>query len=199
VLVITATCCCRECEAVFTLPAADVGRGRGQFCTRRCAAKHAQRLRWQVQKRTLAERYNAMVIRRGENECWGWSGFKHRGYGRLKSAGPAAVGAHRLSYELAHGPIPPGLTVLHSCDNPECSNPAHLSLGSNIDNNRDRDSKGRTARGSRSGSAKLDEDSARRIRERVSGGASDAIVAPEFGISASTVRAIRTGRTWVHL
>jgi hypothetical protein len=45
--------------------------------------------------------------------------------------------AHRLAYEEAHGPIPPGFDVMHSCDNKACVNPEHLSLGSRSSNNHD--------------------------------------------------------------
>jgi hypothetical protein len=41
--------------------------------------------------------------------------------------------AHRLAYVLAHGPIPPGMIVMHRCGNPACCNPSHLLLGTNAD------------------------------------------------------------------
>lgn len=50
---------------------------------------------------------------------------------------------HRVAWTIVNGPIPDGLCVLHSCDNPPCVNVDHLWLGTVQDNNRDRDAKGR--------------------------------------------------------
>jgi hypothetical protein len=53
------------------------------------------------------------------------------------------IKAHRYSYELANGPIPAGLSVLHTCDNPRCINPEHLRVGTRADNQKDMAAKGR--------------------------------------------------------
>jgi hypothetical protein len=57
--------------------------------------------------------------------CWEWQGGTIKGYGRLSQKGET-VYAHRVSYELANGPIGEGLFIDHLCHNPGCVNPEHL-------------------------------------------------------------------------
>ncbi len=70
--------------------------------------------------------------------CWSWTGAKVQGYGVLAGGGReiGQVRAHRLSYILHKGGIPPGKMVLHLCDNRECTNPDHLEIGDGADNMR---------------------------------------------------------------
>jgi hypothetical protein len=95
----------------------------------------------------LAERFWAKVDVAGPEDCWVWTaalgstGYGHLG-GNRRRAQPDYK-AHRLSWELHHGPIPEGLSVLHRCDNPPCVNPAHLFLGTQRDNVIDAVQKGR--------------------------------------------------------
>ena len=68
---------------------------------------------------SLAERLRAHVVVDPETGCHVWtSTLAKGGYGRV------LVSAHRLAWELAHGPIPEGMLVLHKCDNPPCCTPA---------------------------------------------------------------------------
>lgn len=83
-------------------------------------------------------------VRRTPSGCWEWVGYrKPSGYGKFSLHRLGTHAAHRLAYEVFCGPIPEGLSVCHHCDNPPCCNPAHLFVGTNGDNIRDRNRKGR--------------------------------------------------------
>ena len=94
-------------------------------------------------------RFWARVDVRGPRECWEWTaGKRDFGYGLVHIPGQRSpVGAHRIAYTLAVGPIPEGAWVLHSCDNPPCVNPAHLRLGDQRANEADKDARGRRPTG----------------------------------------------------
>src|SRR5688572_7249630 len=81
--------------------------------------------------------------------CWIWRRAKlPDGYGSIRAMG-RNWRVHCLMWTLVHGPVPPGLHVLHNCpdgDNPACCNPDHLWLGTHLDNMRDCQQKGRKAR-----------------------------------------------------
>lgn len=77
-------------------------------------------------------------------ECWFWTGaIQERGYGQFWIKGNVIEYAHRYSYEAHKGAIPEGMVVMHACDTPSCVNPEHLSLGTNHENSKDAQRKGR--------------------------------------------------------
>jgi hypothetical protein len=98
-------------------------------------------------KRTpIKDRFWPKVDRGGSDECWEWIGSRHPdGYGRIGAGGKhgGTIYAHRASWEIHGNKIPNGLCVLHHCDNPPCVNPAHLFLGTQADNIKDKVAKGR--------------------------------------------------------
>lgn len=159
--------------------------------------------------------YNTFVISRfnshvkvSESGCHEWnSALNPRGYGifSLKRGSKwGAVLAHRVAWEIANGPIPTGLYVCHSCDNPRCVNPSHLFIGTQLDNIRDMMEKGREAigyhpKGSAHGCAKMTEDSVIEIRKMRLAGFEWKSIASRFGIGLSTAHSIGTGRTWKHV
>lgn len=79
------------------------------------------------------------------DECWPWLGAKNKnGYGTFSPTKELSKTlAHRFAWELYRGPIPEGMLVCHTCDNPECTNPKHLFLGTPQDNMDDKVRKGR--------------------------------------------------------
>jgi len=94
----------------------------------------------------LALRFWPFVARGTAGECWLWMGsVKDTGYGQftINSLQKAPLRAHRVAWEIANGPIPKGLHVLHHCDNRRCVNARHLFLGTNHDNIKDMWAKGR--------------------------------------------------------
>src|ERR1700743_3839012 len=68
---------------------------------------------------------------RRTDDCWLWLGATvEYGYGVFGHGGRGVIHyAHRISWEINNGVIPKGLFVLHKCDNPPCTNPDHLFLG----------------------------------------------------------------------
>lgn len=134
--------------------------------------------------------------------CWSWmAATDEDGYGSFTPYphGPT-LRAHRYAWEFSNGPIPPKLCVLHSCDNPACVNPDHLFLGTTTQNNADRDSKGRTARGESSGKNLLTVEMVRRIRALYRGRAfGPGRIASKLNLPYDAVRGVLDGRTWRHV
>jgi hypothetical protein len=87
--------------------------------------------------------FEKIKIRTGD-DCWEWQGAKLKaGYGQTR-VGTKNMLVHRVVYEHTVGPIPDGMVVMHTCDNPSCCNPNHLRLGTQQDNVDDRIAKGRS-------------------------------------------------------
>ena len=138
-----------------------------------------------------------------DNGCLIWLGSRVNGrYGKISSGGRFGLMllAHRVAYEIATGIDPGNLKVLHSCDNPICCNPAHLSLGSSLDNSQDMVSKNRQSKGERVPSAKLKSDSIPQIRALyATGGYSQKAIALMFGVSQGAIFRVVNGETWKHI
>ncbi len=95
---------------------------------------------------SLSDRFWTKVKKAGKDKCWLWTaGMDENNYGMLRN-GTKMERAHRVSWMLNKGLIPNNIHVLHNCDNPQCVNPNHLFLGTNLDNIADKVRKGRQSR-----------------------------------------------------
>jgi len=162
--------------------------------------------------RTTPESFWRGAVRVGP--CLEWQGSSYRrGYGKVWYLGlPWAT--HRLAWTLRHGPVPAGLCVCHTCDNPRCIEPLHLFLGTMADNMRDRNAKGRQGlqfhakgrqgphvhdRGSLRASAKVTETQVREMREAALMGVSRRELGRRYGVAHQTVTKIVNRQKWAHL
>lgn len=140
--------------------------------------------------------------------CWIWLGRKDKdGYGKVKRNGKT-IRAHRLFYEHHKGKIPRGLLVRHTCDNPPCVNPEHLLLGTQLDNERDKDSRGRRPhspslvcrdampRGEAHHNAVL---TTRKVLAIRCSADSARTLARQYNVHPCTIHRIRSNKAWAHI
>lgn len=131
--------------------------------------------------------------------CWEFHGsLDVGGYGRLSYKGTTRK-AHRVSFLLFKGEIPEGKIILHSCDNRLCVNPAHLSVGTHLDNKIDCIKKGReyklpSGKGEDNPHSKLTAEMVKEIR--CIKGLSQRKIAKMYNVSRSAINNILSGVNW---
>lgn len=97
-------------------------------------------------------RFWSNVDKSAASGCWTWTlGLNQKGYGRFKANGQSLI-SHRVAWFIANRCLPgtkdgQRLCVCHACDVRTCCNPSHLFLGTDSDNVRDMDNKGRRSSG----------------------------------------------------
>lgn len=137
------------------------------------------------------------LVEQHEEGCWLWLGKTYgRGYGRFNVPGKLSLRpAHWVSHEMFNGPRK-GLHVMHTCDNPACVNPNHLTLGTHQDNMRDKTEKGRVPHGENHPQATITDAQALEI---FNDKRHPPVIANEYGINKATVYNIQAKRSWKHI
>lgn len=168
--------------------------GRAKFCSRKCSGVYGgKKARL---NNTLQEQFERFVIKK--DGCWGWKGAVNTakgGYAILMWEKKQYYG-HLVSLELDGRKVPKGMYGCHHCDNPSCTNPAHLYVGTAKQNSADAMARGRNVRGEKCRSAVLTESLVREIRGSE---APAKLWAAALGVSRSNIGMIRTNRTWKHV
>jgi hypothetical protein len=186
---------CEQCHKSFTrhVSAGLLAQGYGRFCSRQCY--------YDARRSRERDRFMSYVEKEGPDSCWEWAGAhaSKTGYGSFKLSSRRSVGAHRYAYLAFVGPIPDGVLVCHTCDNPGCVNPAHLFLGSSADNTQDAARKGRMPRGQRHANAVLTRAQVMEIRALYESGSPMASLAKQFSTCRSNIGSIVNYRTWRHV
>jgi len=160
--------------------------------------------------KSYIERFNERWVKDEETGCWNWTaslcgGNRQRlkiykyGQFKVKALHPEKL-AHRASYIINKGPIPKGLWVLHTCDNPKCVNPDHLYAGTAKDNHDDMRNHDRHLRGERNSESKLTEKQVLLIHGMAKETrASQMDIAKCFGVCQMTIQRILAGKRWHHI
>lgn len=156
-----------------------------------------------LRRKSFFERHANKIATAGLDQCWLWTaGALPSGYGKVWAGGRMRL-AHRVAYEARHGlNSADGLVVRHKCDNPACVNPAHLELGTQSDNVRDRDERGRQSSGEGNGQTKLSEADVLAIRAVYVRGSSELgrpALARRFGVSHQLIGQVVNRQIWAHV
>lgn len=143
--------------------------------------------------KTLEERIAEKISVNSKTQCHEWLGSTtKKGYGMIWVDNGMKL-VHRVRYEMTYGPIDQGNVIRHKCDNPKCSNPEHLIIGTHAENMKDMVVRNRQATGIKNGRAKITPEIVKQI---INSNKSQTEIAKEFGISQSQVGRIKRGVHW---
>jgi hypothetical protein len=147
--------------------------------------------------KSVVDRFNKKWKENIVTGCHEWIAYiTVCGYGTFKYNGKMHR-AHRFSYMLHKGEIGPDLVILHSCDNPICVNPEHLTIGTHQENMKDMVKKGRGSNGNKRGmdigSSKLTEE---QVLSIYSDNRKNVIIAKEYNVSPNAISSIKRGISW---
>lgn len=161
------------------------------YCSKPC--QHKSLIFWKTatdeQKlKRLKQSYEKYIIRK--DGCWDWSGAKNKKYG-VFSHDKRNMQAHRASWIIHNGPIKENMHICHTCDNPTCSNPLHLFMGTHLDNMRDMRDKGLHNQFS-----KLTIEQVKEIKKLLAQKISQRDIAKKFNVHDVTIHDIKYEKTW---
>ena len=149
---------------------------------------------------TLQERMESKTSKAGENDCWLWTAScDTAGYGIIRIDNKLRHASH-IAFEIYNNkPVPHDMLIMHSCDNPLCVNPKHLSIGTKLLNNVDKKKKGRCnpRRGNEHPMSKLNTNTVKEIRCLFKQGHHTfTSLASLFNINRTTVSRIINNKLW---
>lgn len=207
---------CEVCECVFEWRRYG-GRKQPRFCSHECRLKigtgfrpggqiRISELTEEQKLERLKKSFEKHVIRK--DGCWGWKGPIAKGGYPVMSC-RSTIGpnrGHKASWIIYRGEIPIRMHVCHKCDNPICTNPDHLWIGTHKQNNDDKIAKGRSRyiqppimKGKLNPSSKLTEDQVKEIKKLINEGHSCYGIGKDFGVSKTTILRIKKGTNWKHV
>jgi hypothetical protein len=196
---------CAYCGKPFISKKYNLKGHNGKCCSFICGKRYTS----DQTKRNPEERFWEKVKKGEPNECWEFQGAKNPdGYGifYIDKQHIRSGGAHRAAWIFSNKTeIPQGLKVLHSCDNPPCCNPAHLSIGTQAENVYDMVAKKRhrCPEGVDHAHAKVNEEIVLILRKEYNGKRGNvgnmSSLARRFNITVQNVAAIVKRETWKHV
>lgn len=121
-----------------------------------------------------------------ENGCYIWQGATRGNYGLFRFNNKIES-AHRVSYMLfCEEIIPSNMVIRHTCDNPLCVNPNHLTIGTNQDNYNDRNKRAQF-------NSKL---TGEQVRYIFNSDISDKELSQKYNIGIDAIKRIKQGKAW---
>ena len=150
-------------------------------------------------RKELCQRFWEKVKK--NDECWVWIAGKNAdGYGKFTYKGKEKL-AYHVAWFLATGSWITHGILMHTCDNPACVRIHHLQHGTEAENIKDRDVKGRANKplGEANPIAILTIKDVAQIKELLKTSLSQREIGLKFGVSASAVGSIKLGYAWSHV
>jgi len=197
---------CNVCLKTFET--SNCLKNERKFCSQECRKKgkyhkfknEIEFLTPEEKLEKIKQNFNRYVVKT-KNGCWNWNGLvDKKGYAILTSSYKYGTHrAYRASYMLYKGLIPKELIVRHLCNNPICTNPDHLAIGTYKDNTADMIKANRQCIGANHFYAKLTDEKVKDIKIKLKNGITGTILAKEYGVSNTTIYDIKNKKFWKHI